>query len=243
MKNVDVIIVSYASNTELYKTTKKGLDSLFESDNGDVAYHAIIVESNLNIDYDEYNEKKWMHSCKTIYPTIPFNYNAYLNLGIKEGNSPYVALCNSDLTYEKDWASNIIKVMEEYPNIKSASPWCPAVHGSNKGHENNVYLGYEVRNEFCGWCIFQQRSLYETIGMLNEGVKFWYSDNILAEELKLRKIDHVLVSNSVVNHHDKNIGKTADTLSNDEKLEFTNGQYQKFIKEYQKLKQKLNINI
>jgi GT2 family glycosyltransferase len=166
-----------------------------------------------------------------------------LNLGIKEGNSPYVALCNSDLTYEKDWASNIIKVMEEYPNIKSASPWCPAVHGSNKGHENNVYLGYEVRNEFCGWCIFQQRSLYETIGMLNEGVKFWYSDNILAEELKLRKIDHVLVSNSVVNHHDKNIGKTADTLSNDEKLEFTNGQYQKFIKEYQKLKQKLNINI
>ena len=57
IKNIDVVIISWAKNDELLKITKDGLDTLFESDNGDIAFHAYVVESNSDVDYDEYNQK------------------------------------------------------------------------------------------------------------------------------------------------------------------------------------------
>lgn len=240
MINVDVVIVSWAKDEELRQVTKRGLDTLFESSKGQVSFHAIVIESNPSVNYDEYNEFKWMHSCKTIYPKGEFNYNGYLNQGIAEGNSEYIALCNSDLTYETGWAEEIIGLMQTNPSFKSASPWCPQVHGDNTPHIGKAYAGYEVRQELCGWCIFQQRNIYDIIEKLNDEVKFWFSDNIYGEELRLREIDHALVPSSVVNHHDKNIGKTAETLSDQKKIEYTNNQYQDFVRAYNKLLQKLN---
>ena len=102
MKHVDVVIISWARNEELLKVTKDGLDSLFRSDSKDVAFHAYVIESNPEINYKEYDEKSWMHSCTTIHPEVPFGYHRYLNIGRRAGNSPYVVLCNSDLTYEKN---------------------------------------------------------------------------------------------------------------------------------------------
>jgi GT2 family glycosyltransferase len=240
MKEVDVIIISWAKDEELHQVTKRGLDTLFESSRGGVIYNAIVVESNTSINYDEFNNTKYMHTCKTIYPKGEFNYNGYLNQGLKECNSEYVALCNSDLTYEFGWAEEIIKAMELFPEYISASPWCPEVHGNNESHIGKLYEGYEVRKELAGWCIFQQRKIYEVIEKLNEEVKFWFSDNILSDELELRNIGHILVPASVVHHHDKNIGKTADTLNNQLKFNYTNGQYVDYINARNKLIEKIN---
>lgn len=240
MKHVDVVIISWAKDSDLHQVTKRGLDSLFNSSKGDVAFHAIIVESNKSINYDEYNELRWMHSCKTVYPKGEFNYNGYLNQGLKLGNSEYVALCNSDLTYESGWAEEFIGLMENHSHILSASPWCPQVHGDNKDHIGKVYIGHDVRKELCGWCIFQQRKIYNIIGKLNEEVKFWFSDNIYGEELRLRNIDHALLPSAIVNHHDKTIGKTAETLNQNKTMEYTNGQYNAFVKAYNNLLKRLN---
>lgn len=238
MKNVDVVIISWAKNDELKKVTKNGLDTLFDSASGDVAFHAYVVESNPDVNYDEYNQYKWMHTCRTIHPEDKtFGYHKYLNIGVKEGESEYVVLCNSDLTYEKDWASNIIKEMEKDPSILSASPWCPQTQGNNINVKDKVFKGYRVRGELAGWCIFQQRSIYDLIGKLDEDITFWYSDNIYADELESKNIKHCLVCNSVVNHHENNIGKTGEILDPDTMKKYTNEEYSIYLRKKNLLKQ------
>ena len=241
MKHVDVVIISWARNEELLKVTKDGLDSLFRSDSKDVAFHAYVIESNPEINYKEYDEKSWMHSCTTIHPEVPFGYHRYLNIGRRAGNSPYVVLCNSDLTYEKNWAMNIINVMNSYPQILSASPWCPQTQGSNKDHISNIYQGYRIRGELAGWCIFQQRKIYDIIGELDEDFIFWFCDNDYALDLMTKKIGHCLVPSSVVNHHDGNLGKTGKTLTPEQQNEITNVQETVFSKKWEKLLNNQNI--
>jgi hypothetical protein len=214
MKHVDVVIISWAKNDELLQVTRESLDSLFGSEPGmDVTFHAYVVESNHLINYDNFNQSYRRHTTTTIHPEGPFGYHKYLNIGRKRGTSPYVVLCNSDLSYENDWASNIIKVMEQYPKIKSASPWCPQVQGDNTGiWENKIFIGYNVRDELAGWCIFQQREIYDQIGDLDERFKFWYCDRDYGLELKSRNIPHCLITTSVVNHHSNHTGKTLSLI-------------------------------
>jgi hypothetical protein len=233
MKHVDVVIISWARNEELLQITKNGLNSLFESEN-DVTFHAYIVESNKDIFYENMEEyqMKWMHSIKTIHPVEEFGYHKYLNIGRRSGNSPYVVLCNSDLTYEKNWASSIIKVMETLPRFLSASPWCPQTQGSNQSNLENVFEGYRVRGELAGWCIFQQRKIYDKIGELDERFSFWYCDNDYSLELQKNGIAHCLVPASVVNHHEKNLGKTGETLNESDQRKITIEQESVFMNKW-----------
>ena len=77
MKNVDVVIISWAKDDALLQVTKDGLNSLFESD--EVAFHAYIVESNKDVRYEDMEEyqMKWMHSIQTIHTDLPFGYHRY----------------------------------------------------------------------------------------------------------------------------------------------------------------------
>ncbi len=223
MKNVDVVIVSWAKTPELLQVTKDGLNSLFNSDIGNIAFHVYVVESNPGVKYEDMSEyqRKWMHSIKTVHPKTSFGYNKYLNIGRREGNSEYVALCNSDLTYEKGWAEEIIKVMETIPSFLSASPWCPQTQGPNHEVRDKVYEGYRIRGELAGWCIFQQRKIYDLIGELDERFSFWYCDNDYSMDIQTRGIRHGLVCNSVVNHHENQVGKTAESLDDKKRQEYT----------------------
>lgn len=242
MKTVDVVIISWAKTEELLQVTKNGLSSLFENDEG-IIYHVYVVESNKNVKYEDMSEfqMKWMHTIETIYTDEPFGYNKYLNIGRRLGNSPYVALCNSDLTYEENWATRIIEQMEAH-NAMSASPWCPQTQGSNKDHIHNIYVGTRVRGELAGWCIVQKREIYNIIENLNEGVSFWYSDNIYADELEMRNIRHILVPVSIVNHHEFNLGKTGSSLSHDEQQKITFLESKNYNVALETLKNKLHIN-
>jgi GT2 family glycosyltransferase len=242
MKHIDVVIISWAKNEELVQVTKDGLDSLFENDKG-ITYHVYIVESNKDIKYEDMEEyqRKWMHTIETVYTDEVFGYNKYLNIGRRLGKSPYVALCNSDLTYEENWATNIIEQMEVH-NALSASPWCPQTQGPNKDHVHNIYMGTRVRGELAGWCIIQKREIYKIIEDLNEGVSFWYSDNIYADELEMRGIRHILVPTSIVNHHEFSLGKTGSSLSHDEQQKITLLEFKNYNIALETLKNKLHIN-
>lgn len=230
---VDVVIISWAKDDALLQVTKDGLNSLFKSENN-IAFRAYIVESNKDVRYEDMEEyqMKWMHSIHTIHTDLPFGYHRYLNLGRRAGSSPYVVLCNSDLTYENNWATEIIKVMEALPQFQSASPWCPQTQGSNEHNKGNVFEGYRVRGELAGWCIFQQRKIYDTINELDEQFEFWYCDNDYAKQLEIARISHGLVCNSIVNHHSENLGKTGKTLTSHEQEKITIGQSAIFTKKY-----------
>lgn len=234
MKYIDVVIISWAKDDALLQVTKDGLNSLFKSED-EVAFHVYIVESNKDIRYEDMEEyqMKWMHSIQTIHTDLPFGYHRYLNLGRRAGSSPYVVLCNSDLTYEKGWANEIIRAMDFDPEYLSASPWCPQTQGPNSHLVDQIFEGYRVRGELAGWCIFQQRSIYDQINELDEQFEFWYCDNDYAIQIEQAGIKHCLVCNSIVNHHDGNLGKTGRSLSNEEQEKITNEQSSIFTKKYQ----------
>jgi len=226
MKEVDMVIISWAKNDTLKKVTEDGIKSCIESD-PDIKFNFYIVETNKEATYD-------LPNTKTIYPESKFGYHRYLNIGRKAGNSKYVCLCNNDLTYENLWASIMVNFMETNPDIKSTSPWCPQTQGSNVNHIDNAYTGYGVRKEVAGWCIFQQREIYETIGDLDEQFEFWYCDNDYSMTLRSKKINHVMIPSSVVNHHEDPIGKTGKLIKGAALFVMTKGQDQPFIKKWLK---------
>lgn len=229
--SVDVCIISYAKTPELRIITERGIISLVESEDNDknIQFNIFVVESNTDISYNEYV------NTTTIYPDTPFGYNKYLNLAIKQGSSPYVFMANNDLTYERGWASEIIRQMNLFPDIMSASPFCPQVQ-SRTSISPEIFDGYQVRKHINGWAIFVKRELFDLIGPLNEEVDFWFSDDIYAEQLKSMHIRHCLVTNSIVNHHDKRLGMTAGNILSEGKInEFTTGQYEKYLKAKNKI--------
>lgn len=230
---VDVVLISWAKDEKLQQVTEDAINSLVVDTRIHLGptYHIYVVETNKDVNYDKF--KGMIGSCTitTIYPDVPFGYHRYLNIGRRAGKSKYVALCNNDLTFEPGWASEMIRVMEMHPQMKSASPWCPQTQGSNKSHLGSAHVGYTVRKELAGWCIFQQRDIYDTYpnGELDEAFEFWFCDNDYGMTLQKAGIKHLLVPSSVVNHHDGNLGKTGNSaIDNATKQQYTMGQQQTF---------------
>lgn len=220
---IDVVIISYAKDDKLKRVTMDGIESLIASEN-DIQFNIVVVESNPKVSYDHYP-----HTI-TIYPGTPFNYNAYLNMGAVSGKSEYVLLANNDLTYEKGWASEILKQMSLNPAISSASPFCPQTQNINDWSSFSAYEGSVVRRQFAGWAFMIKRGVLEKIGYIDEGVDFWYSDNLTLDQYKYHGIFHFLIPKSVVHHHDKNLGITGSvTLDDKKKSDFTVGQYNKYL--------------
>ncbi len=223
---VDICIISYAKNEELKLITENGIKSLLASEQ-QIKFNIFVVESNKNVHYD------YLPGVITFYTDEPFNYNRYLNIAVSKGSSKYILLANNDLTFENNWASEIISQMELRPNLLSASPFCPQTQNEGLKRVPLVY-GYEVRNQIAGWAIFVQRKIFDVINELPTDCSYWYSDNDYAMTLQKYNIKHALITNSIVNHHPDNHGSTGKEILRDENLlnEYTNHQAEIFNKKW-----------
>ncbi|MEH6564952.1 MAG: glycosyltransferase [Halopseudomonas sp.] len=195
---VDVVILSFAKNTELRAMTETCLDTLFASeDSAKVNFDVIVVESNHQA--PEYTQA----GVRTLYLSPPFNYHKYMNEGIKRCNGDFVAICNNDLYFHPGWASELLKAFANDTQLVSASPIC-SLHHPQKGFSLNSgsYVGYGVLKEVAGWCLFFRRSMLQITGMLDERFYFWYADDDYARTLKKHELKHALITSSVVDHLD-----------------------------------------
>lgn len=225
MHNVDVVILSWAKTTELGKITAKGIQTLLKSENPDkVKFNVFLLESNPGAKYN------FPDNVKVIYMTEKFGYHKFMNIGRKMGNSKYVALCNNDLRFQRNWASNIIREMEADEKLLSACPVEPIVNMISKHFTNEKY-GYETRKFVNGWCIFQRRDIYDIIGDLDEQFVFWCCDDEYGMTLEKNNIKHALIKTSIVNHDD-NGGKSLQNLTPQQAQEYTNGGINIFRKKY-----------
>ena len=230
-KILDVVIISFAKDAECEEITLNCLKSLLNSEeNFENLFNIIVIESNPNVKWD------YLSKCiKTYEAPLPYGYNKFLNYGRKKGDSEWVALCNNDLKFTKNWFSNILKVSSIDSSVLSFSPICPLTQSQygilpNSGN----YLGYEIRKHISGWCIVHKRCIYDVIGDLDETFTHWCCDNDYAACLYLNKLKHGLVSSSIVFHHDKDIGKvTENVVKNQDFLnELTQGCIEKFNQKY-----------
>ena len=119
MIEIDIIILSYAKNGMLKQLTEQTISTLLVSeDPAQIHFNIIVIESNKNLAPFQFE------NTKTIYPKEKFNFNKYLNIGISLTSKKYTCLCNNDLIFHKNWASEILKEFARYPTLLSANPYC-----------------------------------------------------------------------------------------------------------------------
>ena len=218
-KNIDIIIISDAKTDQLKALTRQTLKTLFSSD-PNVNFYAYVIESSTA------NFSKIHPNVKMVYPKIAFGYHKYLNIGRKLGKSEYVCLCNNDLIFKKNWATNIISEMESN-NLVSASPLSVDNNTArfNISENTGIHFGYVIGMHIAGWCILHKRNIYDKIGDLDERFIFWYCDDDYAQTLKSKKIKHGLITSSRVDHA---ISKTLNTKSKPEFNRLTRQQQKTF---------------
>ena len=215
---VDIVIVSRAKTDKHKQLTIDAINSLHAS------YH------DFNIIVMEQTDVKYK-GAKTINYKFDFNYNKCLNEGAKHGEADYIVFCNNDLIFEPTWFDRLLDVFNM--DYESLCPYEPRHFKGSIKQGNHLIEGYEVRKQMLGWCIAVKRDMFERIGGFDEGVMFWFSDNIYADQLQFHNIKHALVCNSIVHH------KESATLKTVPQKEITWGQqkiYNQIRKKYVKEK-------
>lgn len=190
---LSVIILSFTTTEGLFEMTSNCINSLVESESS-IEMEIILVESNKNYLNSGFVYPEFV---KIIIPESDFNFHKFLNIGIKYSTAEYIALCNNDLIFYKNWFSEILKVKKENPIIESFSP-----SGKIEDYNfvNEFELGYKVRTHLMGWCIVACKEVFKKIGYLDETFDFNYADNDYAMSLKKHNIRHALVNSSKVEH-------------------------------------------
>jgi len=191
---IDIIILSFSKNEHLKSLTIQTISTLMSSEDPEnIHFNILVIESNW-----ELKPYQFQYST-TIYPEEKFGFHKYLNIGIKLTSNPYVCLCNNDLIFQKSWATEIIKAMDNDSKISCAVPYCPIFHKKH-GFEENAppfpgYFGVLI-----GWCIFVKREIFDIIGPLDEKFVFWYCDYDFGNTLENLGIKSCLISTSYVTH-------------------------------------------
>jgi len=193
---IDIIILSYAQLAELQQTTVDCVESLIASeDSALIKFNIVVIESEKSLGNYQYP------GTITLYPNEPFGFHRYMNIGIDATTSPYVCLCNNDLIFRKHWASEILKYMDEIPDLISASPICSFLNRYTGIPLNSgIKFGYRVGFEISGWCLFMKREIFDKIGRLDENYRFSGADHDYANTLGVMNLKHGLVTSSIVDH-------------------------------------------
>ena len=206
MVEIDIIILSYAKNEYLKNLTQQTIDTLLASeDTNEIRFKVLIIESEKSIAPYQFK------GSTTIYPDERFGFHKYLNIGIKATNSPYVCLCNNDLIFHNNWASEIIRFSNLNPSVKSFTPYCDIYHKTQtkifpNSEPVEAYFGLLM-----GWCIFVKREIFDVIGMLDENLSFWYCDYDYLKTIEYHKLKNFLIPSSRVTHIGSESLKTMET--------------------------------
>jgi len=195
---IDIIILSFAQTEELKQVTVNCLASLMASEDPEsVKFNIIVIESQKNLKPFQYAYGQ------TLYPDEPFGYNRYMNIGISMTSARFICLCNNDLLFHPQWATEILKTFAVYIGMHSASPMC-TIHHTKIGMEPNIGLivGHRERVEVSGWCLFFKRSMLKLIGQLDENFIFRHASHDYTHLLTALNLSHALVTSSLVDHLD-----------------------------------------
>ena len=203
-------MLSYAVTDALRQMTQNSLESLARSEDPNrIQFNAVVLESNKTLKPYQYS------GASTLYPDARFGYNRFLNIGVRYTSNPFVCLCNNDLIFHKDWATEILKAVGHDPRVLSFSPVDPWLHRQyGLTDEERVIYGYEKMKHVTGWCFVVKREIFKIIGPFDEKLEFWYVDDDYIRTLILHKVTHALVTSSKVDHLS---GKTisSDQLNSD----------------------------
>jgi len=218
---VDVVIISDGKDARMQAMTQNAINTCVNGARG-IKVNVIVVESAKTVSY---------RNATTIYPDFPFNYNAYGNYGIKQGNAHYAMLANNDLLFKPNWLNELIKA-----NHPLVSPKEPRDQRQRDIRVNTI--GDKTGRHLSGWCFMIERLLWDKIGGFDEDVNFYCSDDVVIEQCKEFGVEPMLVVNSIVNHL---VSTTLKTVSPTDRVTLTDEQVKIFNKKYEQNKFNLGV--
>lgn len=226
MKNVDVIILANTKDLSLYGLTQRTINTLRVSE--EKYYFDIkVVETNTQLLGQGFVYEK----CNVVIPGVEFNYNKFLNHGLRHCGNEWIVLCNNDLIFTHHWFSHLMDFHQSNSEVKSLAPFEPNWHlRHGLSPDAGVYYGYRTSLEITGWCLVVHRDVIAKCNFFDENFAFWYQDNDYAETLKQHQIQHALVCNSRVYH----VVSGSHHLLGTSRHEMTDGQREIFLSKWNK---------
>jgi GT2 family glycosyltransferase len=204
--DVDVIILTKSEGKRI-NLTRRTIHTLHDSES-EHTFKIHLVESSNN------HESMYRGIVSNyILPNEPFNYNRFLNIASQKISCDWVVVSNNDVSYERGWFSEILKVHELRKDIQSFSPKDPNLYmlyfpNHFIGTKDLYFESYLVSEAFMGWSFAIKREVLEKLIPLDEDFDMYYQDNDLVERLKLLGVKHALVRNSIAVHYETNsVGK------------------------------------
>lgn len=222
---VDVVILSYTKNEDLYKMTQNCVESIVNSEK-DYTFNITVVETDKSGTYAYEGD-----NVTTIVPEGSFGYNKFLNHGINNSNNEWVLLSNNDTVYSEGWLSEMMEANNKDSDIVSMSPMDDSWHTHKVLDKNiDIHYGCRVSIEITGWSILVKRKAIETIGGFDENFRFWYQDDDYSKMLQLHNIKHALITKAKVKH----LLSKSHGLVGKNKHSMTNGQINVFNDKWKK---------
>jgi len=184
---IDIILLSYTKSSKEYEMTKDCIFSLHNNLN--VKAHITLVETNPQIRHGTYDVENFITPCQD------FNYNKFLNIGLKFATHEKVLISNNDIHYKSNCLQTLAEKLEIYSSV---SPLDLASQSDLMNKDDIV--GYEIGKLLTGWSIMFNRSILDQIGMFDERFNFWYQDNDYSNWLQKCNLKHALIPSAHIIH-------------------------------------------
>jgi GT2 family glycosyltransferase len=221
---VDVIILSYAKEDSVIVMNNECIDSINNSTT-EHKFNIILVETESTKTYKYHQD-----NVTVVQPNEEFNYNKYLNIGLKYCKNDWILISNNDTIYHRWFLEKMLDANEQDNELLSMSPMDDGWHRHVLFNRDfDIHYGHRTSYEIAGWSILMHKSVLNKIGDFDEEFKFWYQDDDYAKTLLKNKIKHALITKSKVTHL---LSKSHDFIEDSKKFEMTNGLGVKFNKKW-----------
>ena len=153
-------------------------------------YELVLIESNGNATFN-YDIK----NLTIIKPQKLFNFHRFFNIGIKAAINDYLILSNNDVIFDLDFVKEAQEGIKKL-NLLSYSPYDIKSNKLSKSEveRHDFVKGYDIQKHIAGWCIIVKKTIFDTIGSLDERFPFFYADSDYALILQKYNIQHALLT-------------------------------------------------
>lgn len=219
---VDVVILSNSKSQAYLDMCRKTIDTCIKGANG-LAVNVMVVEQQPHVQHP---------NARTIFHDAKFNYNAFANLGARQGSAPWVMIANNDLVFRDGWLHELLNA--NHPVVSPRYEYDP-----RQQHVLQNECGYVNGRNLSGWCFMVKREVWEQIGGFDEEFDGWYADDATIQQVKAIGIAPMLVARSLVDHLGS---RTLLDLPQSERDELCWGKLERFNEKYGQEKFKDNPN-
>ena len=199
-EKIDIIILSNTADEIYHNLLSTTVNSIKEQTN--IQSNIILVETNT-----EYKTKEQYNLPidVLVVPNEKFNFNRFLNHGLKYSTADYICFSNNDVRYYPDSLYYLIEGLQTYDSVcpfaLSHAPLERCYKSENLMFSSNLAY-YKTTVSFLGWCYcFTRKTMNECFnGKFDERFMFWCQDHDVVQTLLKTNAKHAVIGLAKAQH-------------------------------------------